>query len=116
LVGRGPPLLFQLSEVANRKPAPPVRGFAAYLTAALRLELFEFFPSRSEVAELVNRRPRWREREHIKRFGEHLLQVILGGDTDRDVRIEILAACFRDERRGSSAMSMVVTGVCFVLD
>ena len=48
---------------------------------------------------MVNGRPRWREREPSKRFGEHLLQVILGGDADGDVRIEVLARCFRNERR-----------------
>src|SRR5262245_44460343 len=59
----------------------------------------EFLPSRAEVAELVDRSGCWREREHVKRFGEHLLEVVLRCDADGDVRIELRAACLWDERR-----------------
>jgi hypothetical protein len=59
----------------------------------------EFLPSRPEVAELVGGRPSWRECEHIKRFGKHLLEVILVCGADGDVRIELLACCFWDKRR-----------------
>src|SRR5207342_2706965 len=65
----------------------------------LQLPCHEFLPSRPKVAELVDRRGRWREREYIKRLGEHLREVVLGCDADGDVRIELLAGCFWNERR-----------------
>src|SRR6476619_3755793 len=59
--------------------------------SGLQLPTLEFLPSRPEVAQMVNRRPRRREREGLKLLVEHLLQVILGGEPDRDVWIEFLA-------------------------
>src|SRR5258708_22920757 len=92
---------------------PRVRGSASYLTGTSGLELpcLEFLPGRAEVTELVNGRARWREREHIKGFGEHLFQVILGGDADGHVRIEILPACFRHERRDVVDRRLVDVGI-----
>ena len=63
------------------------------------VQRLEFLPRCPEVAELVDRRRSWREREYIKRLGEHPLEVVLGCDAYGDVRIELLAGCFWDERR-----------------
>src|SRR5262245_21486815 len=65
----------------------------------LQLPRLEFLPSRPEVAELVDRRGCRREREHVKRFGNHRLEVILWSDADRDVRIELFAGFLWDECR-----------------
>ena len=65
----------------------------------LQIPRLEFLPSRPEVAELIDGRRSWRERENIKRLGKHLLEVVLGCDADGDVGIELLAGRFRDERR-----------------
>src|SRR5260370_7761245 len=96
-----------------RKLSPRVRGSASYLTgtSALELPCLEFLPSRPEVTELVNGRARLRECEHVKGFGEHLFQVILGGDADGHVRIEILPACFRHERRDVVDRRLVDVGI-----
>ena len=60
----------------------------------LQLPPLELSPRRSEVAELVNRCPCRRKRELAERFREHLLQVILCGDTHSDMRIEMLTFRF----------------------
>ena len=65
----------------------------------LQIPRLEFLPSRPEVAELIDGRRSWREREYIKRLGKHLLEVVLGCYADGDVGIELLAGRFRDERR-----------------
>ena len=40
---------------------------------------------------MVNGRPHRRERERLELLVEHLVQVILGSEADRDVRVELLA-------------------------
>src|SRR5262245_12212848 len=67
--------------------------------SGLQLPTLEFLLSRPEVAEMVHRGPRRRERERLELLVEHLLQVILGGDPDRDVWIEFLAARVRHVAR-----------------
>jgi hypothetical protein len=75
------------------------------------VQRLEFLPSCPEVAELVDRRRSWREREYIKRLGEHLLEVVLRCDADGDVWIELLAGCFWDERRDVVDGRLVDLGV-----
>src|SRR4029453_7484735 len=82
---------------------PPVDNYllstGPSTSLGFQLQRLELFPRRPLVAQMINGRPRWRERERIKRFGEHGLQVIPGGDADSDVRIEMLAGCLRNECR-----------------
>ena len=56
-----------------------------------QVELLEFLRCRAEVAEVVNGRACWREREAVKRFRDHLVQVLSGGETGGDVRMVIVA-------------------------
>ena len=67
-----------------------------------QIPTLEFLPRRPEVAQMVNRRPHRRERERLKLLVEHLLQVILGGEPDRDVWIEFLAGPVGHERSSHS--------------
>src|SRR5262245_30283446 len=67
--------------------------------SGLQIPFFEFLRSRAERAELVHSRARGREAERLKRFGEHFVEVIPGGGPGADVRTEMLAGLFRNERR-----------------
>src|SRR5262245_7046895 len=60
------------------------------------LELLSGCP---EVAEVVNGRPDRRERERLELFVAHPRQVLLGGDADADVWVELLAAGVGHEGR-----------------
>jgi hypothetical protein len=87
--------------IAAGKKRSPVRWplLGTFSRWASWVQRLEFLPSCPKVAELVDRRRSWREREYIKQLGEHLLEVVLGCDADGDVRIELLAGCLWDERR-----------------
>src|SRR2546429_2732721 len=74
-------------------------GGAASVSSRLQIPLFEFLRRRAEVAEVVNGRAGWREREGLKRFGEHLVQILSGGEAGGDVRIVMLAGMLRHEVR-----------------
>src|SRR5262249_22882746 len=76
-----------LPTYADRTTAP-----SRHSASGLQLETLEFLPSRPEVAEMVNGRPRRRKRERIELFIQHLLQVVLGCDANRYVWIKFLAA------------------------
>ena len=84
-----------------RKSSPPVRGSASYLRggSGLQVPFLEFLRRRAELAELVNCRACWREGERLKRFLEHFVEVLPGGDAGGDVRIVMLAGSLRNERR-----------------
>ena len=59
---------------------------------ALELPRPESLLSCPEATEMINGGAGRRECERLKRFREHLLQVILSCDANGDVRVEILAA------------------------
>jgi len=61
-------------------------------------ERLEFFPCRTEGAELIDRRAGRRERERREWLRQHLVQISFRSDTDRHMRIEPLA-CSNDEKR-----------------
>src|SRR5260370_26339023 len=62
------------------------------LGLGLQLPTLELLPSRPEIAEMVNGCPCRRERERLKLLVDHLLQVILAGESDRDVWFDFLAS------------------------
>ena len=94
--GRARRLIFASGK--ERSPGE-VAGARQFPETGSWIQRLEFLPSCPEVAELVDRRRSWREREYIKRLGEHLFEVVLGCDADGDVRIELLARCLWEERR-----------------
>src|SRR6516225_12074717 len=100
----------------NRAAASPTRSgrttaHCRYTASGLQLPTLELLPSRPEVAEMVNRRPRRRERERLELLVHHLLQVVLAGDADRHVRVELLASFVRHERRHVVDGRLVDVGV-----
>src|SRR5262245_324331 len=80
-----------------RAPARTGRPSAhsGYTTSWLQLPTLEFRPRRPEVAEMVNRRSHRRERERLEFLVQELLQVILRGDADRHMRVELRARLVR---------------------
>ena len=81
------------------------------LASGLQIPFLEFLRSRAERAELVHSRARGREGERRKRFGEHFVEVIPGGGPGADVRIEMLAGLFWNERRHVFDQDRVEGGV-----
>src|SRR5207302_2106853 len=55
----------------------------------------ELRPGRPEVAEVVDGHSYRREREHLKLLVEQPLQVILGGEADGHMRVELRASFIR---------------------
>src|SRR5580698_3736258 len=66
--------------------------------SAMEAKRLEVLASGAEVAELIDRRARRRERKRLEWRGDHLVQVALQADPDGDVRHEVLARMFRNER------------------
>src|ERR1700722_4917590 len=64
------------------------------LRASQRLELLA---SRAQTAALVASRPPRREGERLEGFREHRVKIGFRSDTDRDMRVELLAGCDRRE-------------------
>jgi hypothetical protein len=81
------------------------------LFSRIQLKCFELFARRSEIAELIDGRGSWRERKRVERLRKHLLQVRDCADTNRNVRIEILARCLWDEGRNISDGRFVDVGL-----
>src|SRR5882762_11969662 len=75
----------------------PKQTLRTRVVSGLQFPLMELHASSSVIAEVVHGYARWRECEGIERFGQHRLQIILGGDADANVRIEFLAGRIRDE-------------------
>ena len=67
--------------------------------SGFQVELLELLRCRAEVTEVADGRACRREREVLKRFGEHLVQILFGGDAGADVRMEMFAGRLRYELR-----------------
>src|SRR5258707_12903197 len=73
-------------------------GFSRCINGSrFQVELLELLRCRAEVAEVVNGRACRREREVIKRWGEHLVRYLSGGKPGGDVRLKIDAESLRQE-------------------
>src|SRR5438477_4672786 len=75
------------------------RADSRAVPSGLQVELMEFLRRRAEVAEVVNGCACRRKRERFKRFGEHLVQILSGGEAGGDMRMVILAGMIRLEVR-----------------
>src|SRR5260370_40005648 len=66
---------------------------------ALGFELprLELLASGAVVPELVDGRTRWREGERSERLGKHLVEGVLLGNADCDVKVEMLPARHRNK-------------------
>jgi hypothetical protein len=68
-------------------------------TSGFQINFPELLRRGAELAELVNGRACGRESERLKRFGEQLVEVDPGREAGADMRIEMLARGFWNERR-----------------
>src|SRR5882724_2707484 len=73
-------------------------SFRGLFCLGLKIPFLEFLRCCAEWTELVNGRARRREGERLKRFGQHLVEILLQSDAGADVRVEILAGLLRDKR------------------
>src|SRR6476659_6835521 len=64
-------------------------------TSGLQRPTLELRPGRPEIAEVVDGHSYRRERENLKLLVEQSLQVILGGETDGHVGVELRARSVR---------------------
>src|SRR5262245_44109243 len=76
---------------------PATHRGSRHRVSGLELPTLEFRSSRPEVAEMINGRPHRRKCERFELLVQHLLQVFLRGDADRDVWIEFPTRFVRDE-------------------
>src|SRR5262245_1472225 len=84
--------IMTISLIYERGSAPLRERRLATCASRRQLPTLELLPRRTEITEMVNRRSRRRELECLKLLLEHLVQVVLRGDPDSDMWVELLAA------------------------
>ena len=73
--------------------------FPAIGPSRLQIPFFEFLRGRAVRAELLHRRAGGREGKWLEGLLEHLVEVVLRGNANADMRIEVPAGHLRHKRR-----------------
>src|SRR5207237_4975607 len=94
----GPPRGAPVGKVTNgSKSAMRNRCSILIVASGRERQGLEFLASGPEASKLVDRRSCRGKRERLEWFRKHLVQVGFGGDTDRDMRIELRTGCNHHE-------------------